>query len=168
MRRLQIEAGQATLWHCAGSCQPVGKPLDLSAGERAQLMSRLRGSDLLSLQKGEGVAAAGDRTLELFIGGRVVGEWQLPRAEWPVPPDGYGVADYLDDVGRRIEVAAAARQPLAIPQNVADLAHVRLQLKVQPRRRPGGTVQIEQGTLRVLPEEGQVPRDPPPVASAPS
>src|SRR5262245_20077227 len=61
-RRLRIESGQAALERCAGDCQPLGAPIVLSAGERSQLLSRLRAADLPALRDSE-VEATPDRQL---------------------------------------------------------------------------------------------------------
>lgn len=159
-RRLRIESGRASLERCDASCQPVGAPLKLSGGERAQLISRLRSAELGSLRDSE--QGAPDRQLEVELAGAPIGQWKVARADWPTPPDGYGVADYLDDLGKRIEKGAAARPAVAVPATVAELAGLRLQLRVQPRNRAGGLVVVEAGKLRVTPEEGSLARTPRP------
>ncbi len=166
-QQLHISDGSAGLLHCpeSSACTPVGQPLSLSAGERSQLVSRLRASELFGLQSSE-TAATSDRTLVLSHATRPLGSWRLPRPDWPTPADGYGLAEYLDDLSRRIAQAAQARKPLAVPQTVEALRALRLQLRVEPRRRPGGQLQIEGGMLRVTPEEGFVPRSAPPRPSS--
>jgi len=160
-RRLRIESGRAALERCADSCQLLGASLELSPGERAQLLSGLRAASLGSLRDSE-LAAAADRQLELAVAGASVGEWRLPRSDWPAPPGGYGLADFLDDFAQRIERTATARPLVPIPATVAELRAVRLQLRVQPRVRPGGLLVIEQGRLRITPEEGSLARVPRP------
>jgi hypothetical protein len=158
-KKLQIETGQAALLRCDPSCQPVGAPLKLSVGEQSQLVSRLRAAGLSGLRDGESEA---DRELEVGVGAESPLRWRLPRADWPAPPDGYGLADYLDELGQRIERAAAVRAPVPLPRSVEELRRVRLQLRVEPRNRPGGLLYIEQGKLHVTPEEGSLPRTPRP------
>lgn len=159
-RRLRIESGKAALERCEASCQPVGAGLTLSGGERAQLISRLRGAELGTLRDSE--QDAPDRQLEVAVAGTAIGAWKVSRAEWPSPPDGYGVADFLDDLSKRIEKGASARPAVAVPSSPAELQGVRLQLRVQPRSRAGGLVVVEAGRLRVTPEEGSLPRSPRP------
>jgi hypothetical protein len=159
--RLRVEAGRAALFRCASDCQPVGAPLLLSPGDRAQLVSRLRAAELNNLHDGDS-ATAPDRSLAVAVAGTTIGEWRLPRSDWPTPPDGYGVADLLDDLQKRIARAAEERTPLPIPATLAELAALRLQLRVQPRIRPGGLIVVEQGKLHVTPEEGSLPRSPRP------
>jgi hypothetical protein len=158
-RRLRIESGKAGLERCQADCQPVGTPLVLTSGERAQLISRLRGAELGSLRDSDQEA---DRQLEIAVSGAAVGKWAVARAEWPTPPDGYGAADFLDDLGKRIEKGASARPPVAVPRSAAELGSLRLKLYLQPRTRPGGLVIIEAGKLQVTPEEGSLPRTPRP------
>lgn len=164
-QRLEIEGGAALLLRCSdsesASCANVGAPLLLTAGERAQLVSRLRASELAGLQSSE-AAAQSDRVLKLSSGARALGGWRLPRGDWPTPPDGYGLPDFLDDLGRRIQQASEARKPVAVPQTLAELRALRVQIKLEPRRRPGGVLSIEGGQLRLQPQEGFVPRSPAP------
>jgi hypothetical protein len=160
-QRLRIESGRAALERCEASCAPVGAPLALSAGEKSQLISRLRGAELASLRDSD-PALPVDRQLDIAVSGAAVGQWRLPRAEWPTPPDGYGLADYLDELGRRIEREAQKRPLVPIPGSVAELRGVRLKLHLHPRLRPGGVVIVEGGRLRVMPEEGSVARQPRP------
>jgi hypothetical protein len=159
--QLQVEAGVASLLRCADAagCTPLAPALTLSTGERSQLLSRLRASDLFALQSSESSTST-DRTLTLRHATRPLGTWRLPRADWPTPPDGDGLPDYLDELSRRIAQAAQVRKPVAVPQTIEALRALRLQLRVEPRRRPGGQVQIEAGVLKVTPEEGFVPRSP--------
>ena len=160
---LHIADGAATLKSCdeASRCTVLGSPLALSAGQRSQLVSRLRASELFGLHSGEATTTS-DRTLLLRHSNRALGSWRLPRADWPTPPDGVGLADYLDDLGRSIEQASQARKPIAVPQTLAALRTLRLQVRIDPHRRPGGQLLLEDGTLRVTPEEGFVPRSPQP------
>lgn len=162
---LRISDGTAALLRCtdATTCAKEGEPLPLSTGERSQLVSRLRATELFRVHSSDS-DAPNDRTLILSHASTVLGTWRVPRADWPIPPDGYGLADYLDDLRRRISQAAQARKPLAVPQTVEGLRALRLQIQVEPRRRPGGRLQIESGQLRVVPEEGFVPRSPAPRA----
>jgi hypothetical protein len=164
-QRLEIDAGSAALLRCGdgepSACTAVGTTLSLSAGERAQLVSRLRASELAGLHSSE-AAQESDRALGLSSGARALGSWRLPRADWPTPPDGYGLPDYLDDLGRRIKQASEARKPVAVPRTVDELRALRVQVKLEPRRRPGGLLVIEGGTLRLQPQEGFVPRSPAP------
>jgi len=160
-QRLRIESGRAALERCEASCAAVGTPLALSAGEKSQLISRLRGAELASLRDSDPSLPV-DRQLELQVSGAAVGQWRVPRAEWPTPPDGYGLADYLDDLGKRIERETQKRPLVAIPTTVAELHGVRLKLHLHPRLRPGGVVIIEGGRLRVTPDEGSVARQPRP------
>lgn len=164
-QRIEIEAGSASLLRCGDgetrACTAVGATLSLSAGERAQLVSRLRASDLAGLHSSE-AAQDSDRTLGLSSGAQALGSWRLPRGDWPTPPDGYGLPDYLDDLGRRIKQASEARKPVAVPRTVEELRALRVQVKLEPRRRPGGLLVIEAGTLRLQPQEGFVPRSPAP------
>lgn len=159
--RLRIESGRAALERCEPGCAAVGTPLSLSSGEKSQLVSRLRGAELASLRDTDPSLPV-DRLLELAVSGSSVGTWRLPRAEWPTPPDGYGLADYLDDLSKRIERAAQTRPLLPVPTTVAELRGISLKLHLHPRLRPGGTVIIEKGRLRVTPEEGSVARTPRP------
>lgn len=159
--RLRIESGRAALERCEPNCAAVGTPLSLSSGEKSQLVSRLRGAELASLRDSDPSLPV-DRQLELAVSGSSVGQWRLPRAEWPTPPDGYGLADYLDDLSKRIERATQARPLLPIPTNVTELRGLSLKLHLHPRLRPGGTVVVENGRLRVTPEEGSVARTPRP------
>lgn len=164
-QRLEIEAGSASLIRCSepesARCAKVGAPLLLSAGERAQLVSRLRASDLGSLASSE-TPQPSDRSLLLWQGSRQLGGWRLSRGDWPTPPDGQALPEFLDDLGRRIQQASEARRPIAVPQSLEELRALRLQLRLEPRRRPGGLVVIEGGKLRVQPAEGFVPRSPAP------
>lgn len=159
--RLRIESGRAALERCEPGCAAVGTPLTLSSGEKSQLISRLRGADLASLRDSDPSLPV-DRQLELAVSGAAVGQWRVPRAEWPTPPDGYGLADYLDDLGKRIERGAQTRPLLPIPTTPSELRGVSLKLHLHPRLRPGGTVVVENGRLRVTPEEGSVARTPRP------
>lgn len=159
-RRLRIESGKATLERCDASCQQVGAALALSGGERAQLISRLRSAELGALRDSE--QETPDRQLEIAVEGAAIGHWKLARADWPAPPDGYGVADYLDELAKRIEKGASARSAVAVPATAAELGSLRLQLRVQPRNRAGGLVVVEAGKLRVTPEEGSLARTPRP------
>lgn len=167
-QRLDIEGGTATLLRCPeaveAACTPVGTPLVLSGGERAQLVSRLRASELAGLQSTE-TPLPSDRTLTLALRARSLGSWRLPRSEFPVPPDGMALPDFLDELGRRIQQASEARKPVAVPQTLDELRALRLQVKLEPRRRPGGLLVIEGGKLRVQPQEGFVPRNPAPAPS---
>lgn len=161
--RLVIEGGQARALRCAPECAAVGKPLPLSAGEKAVVISGLRSLGLESLRSADEVALA-DRALELSVSGTEVGRWQRPRGDWPAPPSGEGLSQSLDELLLRIERTATARRPVPIPQTTAELAGVRLKLQVSPNKRPGGIVIIEGGSVRVLPEEGSLPRVPRPRA----
>lgn len=158
---LRITDGIASLQSCSAdtACTQVGQPLTLSAGEKLQLVSRLRASELFSAHSSESPTRS-DRTLVLSSATRSLGTWRMPRSEWPTPADGYALPDYLDDLSRRITQAAQQRKPVAVPQTVEALRRLRLQLRVEPQRRPGGLLQIENGTLRITPEEGFVPRSP--------
>ena len=159
---LHVVSGVATLKSCdeASRCTALGSSLTLSAGQRTQLVSRLRASELFGLHSSEATTTS-DRTLLLRYSNRALGSWRLPRADWPTPPDGVGLADYLDDLGRSIEQAAQARKPIAVPQTVEALRALRLQVRIDPHRRHGGQLLLEEGMLRVTPEEGFVPRSPP-------
>jgi len=164
-QRLEIEAGSAALLRCSepesARCAPVGTPLLLSAGERAQLVSRLRASELGSLASSE-TPQPSDRSLLLWQGSRPLGGWRLSRGDWPTPPDGQALPEFLDELGRRIQQASEARRPVAVPHSLEELRALRLQLRLEPRRRPGGLVIVEGGKLRVQPAEGFVPRSPAP------
>ncbi len=171
---LHIDWGQATLQHCdppvesaPPACAAVGSPLTLTAGQRGQLVSVLRAAELPILRTADADArAAADRTLELAVtaGGatKSIGRWQLARSDWPNPPDGYGLASYLDELAQKLRRMAQVRPPVAIPSTVAELAELRVQLRLTPRARPGGLVTIEHGLVHVVPAEGSLPRSPQP------
>lgn len=161
--RLVIEGGQARALRCTPECTAVGKPLPLSAGEKAVVISGLRSLGLESLRSADEAALA-DRALELSVSGTEVGRWQRPRGDWPAPPSGEGLSQSLDELLLRIERTAVARRPVPIPQTTAELMGMRLKLQVSPNKRPGGIVIIEGGSVRVLPEEGSLPRVPRPRA----
>jgi hypothetical protein len=174
--RLLVEGGRASLLACSdpAACQPLGTAVALSAGQRAQLMSVLRAADLPHLRSADPDSlAAADRALEVTLEspGASPGEpprqpahgrWQLPRSEWPLPPppDGYGVAEFLDELARTVRKAAQVRPPVPVPTTVSELQAVRLQLRLTPRTRPGGLVTIENGLVHVTPAEGSLPRLP--------
>ena len=174
---LRIDGGRATLQRCepAGEapaqagCAAVGAPLTLTPGQRGQLVSVLRAAELPSLRTADPDArAAADRALELAVAASprttTIGRWQLARSDWPTPPDGYGLASYLDELAQKLRRGAQTRPPVAIPSTVAELAELRLQLRLTPRARPGGLVTIEHGLVHVTPAEGSLPRSPPPPA----
>ena len=164
--KLHIDGGSASLQHCAASgCAAVGSPLTLTAGQGGQLLSVLRAAELTRLRSAEvGERAAADRRLELRLAGgpgaAPLGLWQLDRADWPTPPDGYGPAEFLDELARQLRQSAKIRQPVPIPTTVAELQELRVQLRLTPRTRPGGLVTIEHGLVRVAPAEGSLPRSP--------
>lgn len=165
---LRIAAGKAVLRRCTAggagaSCTEVGTSQALSGGQKEQLLSGLRAAGFATLRTSDADAVAlADRGLEVAVRGAPAGTWQLPRGEWPAPPDGYGAAEFLDDLGTRIEQAASARQPVAVPRTLDELQRVRVQLRLSPRRSPGGVVVVERGTAQVTPEEGSLPRVPRP------
>lgn len=163
--KLRIDGGSASLQHCeASGCAAVGAPLTLTAGQGGQLLSVLRAAELPRLRSAEvGARAAADRRLELGLAGgpgAALGLWQLDRAEWPTPPDGYGAADFLDELARTLRQSAKTRQPVPIPTTVAELQELRVQLRLTPRSRPGGLLTIEHGLVHVAPAEGSLPRSP--------
>lgn len=171
--QLQLDHGRATLQRCAPqteaaaapSCQAVGTPLVLTPGQREQLISALRSADLPHLRSADADARATvDRGLELLNPDSTtpLSRWQLSRSDWPTPPDGYGLAEFFDELGRKLKQTATARQPVPIPTTVAELDALRVQLRLTPRTRPGGLVTIEHGLVRVTPTEGSLPRSPPP------
>lgn len=188
---LRIDGGRATLLRCEPSpelpanspanpspnlapnlapaaatherCRALGVPLGLTAGQREQLMSALRSADLPHLRSADAdVRAAADRRLELEGAAAPLGRWQLSRSEWPTPPDGYGLAEFFDELAHKLRQGATARPPVSIPTTVAELAALRVQLRLTPRTRPGGLVTIEHGLVHVTPAEGSLPRSPPP------
>lgn len=163
-RRLVIASNQVKAETCEPACAPLGTPFTLTGGEQSQLLSRLRASNLGGLRSAPPEAADSvDRSLSgLRVGGARVGSWSLSRADWPTGPDGTGLADFLDELTRRLERSAAVRPLVAVPKTVADLQGVRLKLKVTARRKPGGVLTVEGGKLRLEPEEGSVPRVPRP------
>lgn len=169
--QLQLDHGQAVLQRCspvteaAAGCQAVGSPLLLTPGQREQLISSLRSADLLHLRSADAdVRGAADRCLDLLgsDSSTPLARWQLARSEWPTPPGGYGLAEFLDELGRKLRQTATARQPVPIPTTVAELETLRVQLRLTPRTRPGGLITIEHGMVHVTPAEGSLPRSPPP------
>lgn len=164
--KLRIDGGSASLQRCeAAGCAAVGAPLTLTAGQGGQLLSVLRAAELPRLRSAEvGARATADRRLELGLAGgpgaAALGLWQLDRAEWPTPPDGYGAADFLDELARTLRQSAKTRQPVPIPTTVAELQELRVQLRLTPRSRPGGLLTIEHGLVHVAPAEGSLPRSP--------
>lgn len=164
--KLRIDGGSASLQHCeAAGCAAVGAPLTLTAGQGGQLLSVLRAAELPRLRSAEvGARAAADRRLELLLAGgpgaAPLGLWQLDRAEWPTPPDGYGPAEFLDELARTLRQSVKTRPPVPIPTTVAELQELRVQLRLTPRSRPGGLVTIERGLVHVAPAEGSLPRSP--------
>ncbi|MFO0576774.1 MAG: hypothetical protein U1A78_22450 [Polyangia bacterium] len=163
VKRLLIEGGQARLERCAPDCAQVGAPHPLTAGEQAVILSGLRSLELDSLRSSDEAALA-DRTLELAVAGTEVGRWQRARSDWPAPPSpsGEGLQPALDELLGRIERAASARRPVAIPQTAAELSGLRLKLQLSPSRQPGGLVIVEAGRVHVIPEEGSLARVPRP------
>lgn len=171
--QLHLYQGQATLQRCAPQidgaaapqCQAVGTPLTLTSGQRDQLISALRSADLPHLRSADADARATvDRSLDLLSpdSATLLARWQLARSDWPKPPDGYGLAEFFDELGRQLQKTATARQPVPIPTSVAELDALRVQLRLTPRTRPGGLVTIEHGMVHVTPAEGSLPRSPPP------
>lgn len=161
--KLRLDGGSASLQHCEGTaCESVGATLTLTAGQGGQLLSGLRAAELPRLRSAEaGAREAADRRLDLLLaGGATLGRWQLDRAEWPTPPDGYGLAEFLDELAHKLRQSGKARPPVAIPSTVADLEALRVQLRLTPRARPGGLLTIEHGLVRVTPAEGSLPRSP--------
>jgi hypothetical protein len=168
LKRLVVDlasgGGKARAERCAPDCTPLGAPLTLSAGEQAMVLSGLRSLELDSLRSSDEAAVA-DRTLELSIDGGEVGRWQRARSDWPAPPSPGGeggLQPVLDELLGRIERAATARRPVAIPKTAAELAGLRLKLQLSPSRHPGGVVIVESGRVHVIPEEGSLGRVPRP------
>lgn len=163
VKRLVVEGGTARLLRCAPDCAPVGAPHTLTAGEQAMILSGLRSLELDSLRSSDEAALA-DRTLELTVAGTEVGRWQRARSDWPAPPSpsGEGLQPALDELLGRIERAASARRPVAIPQTAAELSGLRLKLQLSPSRHPGGLILVEGGRVHVIPEEGSLARMPRP------
>ena len=164
--QLRIDSGVAKVERCSPACQPVGRPLTLTSGQKEQILSGLRSANLVSLRSSDEAEMAADRELTLPLPARSPLRVALPRSEWPTAADGQGVAGVLDDLILKIVQASSVRPVVAVPRTIEELASVKVQLAVTANKQPGGLLSIEHGTLSITPEEGSLARQPRPKASS--
>lgn len=164
--QLSIDAGVAKVERCSPACQPIGRPLLLSPGQKEQILSGLRSASLLDLRSSDEAEMTADRELRLSVPTRPPLKLQLPKSEWPLGPDGQGIAGLLDDLILKIVQAGSARPQVTVPRTIEELAELKLQLTVTTQQQPGGVLVIEHGTLSITPEEGSLPRKPRPKPTA--
>lgn len=179
--RCDARGASATLTTCAtakdDACQ-AGAAQPLSTGQHERLLSTLRALDPAALSRLPPNPDGADRRLRLHSeppGAAYREAWLLPRQDWPTPtgtsPD-LTLAAWLDEHSDALARAGRQRPPVAVPASVAELAQVRLQLRLVPGdtlhsegpvKNPLGTVAPRRtGVLVVEGGAYQLRLDPPP------